>query len=227
MQVAIQVPIKKRPSTRVPNKNFRELCGKPLACWLLDELVANLPQEWDIFIDSESESVFDQFKERYGEKFKYHKRDKWYAADQANGNHLINQFAILNPDYDIYVQAFVTAVTLNGELIRESIDTFINSLDQYDSMLLVTEETGWYWYNDQPLNYDTRRPDGLPRSQDALLLKETTGLYAITRDACLRTGCRIGHHPLFFKVPRKSSLDVDTVTDLAEAQRILSLNKHG
>ena len=89
-------------------------------------------------------------------------------------------------------------------------------------MLLVTEENGWFWFNGQALNYVPDRPDGLPRSQDAMVLKETTGLYAITREAVFRTGCRIGCRPLFYKVDRQSAFDVDNMEDFLEAQRIIS-----
>lgn len=226
MKIAVQVPIKARSSTRVPNKNFRDLAGKPFSCWLLDELDKNCPKSWDIFIDSEDISAFEFFSNRYSDRFKYHERAEWFASDAANGNHLINQFAILNPQYDIIIQIYVTAITLTGKIIRESMEAFTSSLDKYDSMLLVTEECGWFWHNEKALNYDPHRPDGLPRSQDAMVLKETTGLYAITRDAALRTGCRIGQKPLMYRLPKKYAFDVDTMEDFEEAQRLLSTPQH-
>ena len=45
MKIAINIPIKGRSATRVPNKNLRDLAGKPLCCWLLDQLATNLPKE--------------------------------------------------------------------------------------------------------------------------------------------------------------------------------------
>lgn len=221
MKIAFQIPIKARSSTRVPNKNFRDLCGKPFACWLLDELAANCPQDWDLYIDSEDRSVYERFTERYGDRFKFHLRPEWFASDAANGNHLLTQFVVTKPDYDVYCQAYVTAVTLTGEIIRESVEAFTTSIDRHDSMFLASEETGWYWYQGNALNYDPEIPDGLPRSQDAMVLKETTGLYAITHDAALRTNCRIGNTPLIYKVPKKYAFDVDTLEDFEEAQNIL------
>jgi CMP-N-acetylneuraminic acid synthetase len=221
MKVAVEIPIKGRTSTRVPNKNFRDLCGKPLACWVLDELEQAVPAEFDIFIDSEDQDKVSFILERYP-SFKYHRRNDWYAQDEANGNHLLNQFAIRNPDYDVYVQLHVTAVTLTGEIIQESMQKFLNSLDKHDSMLLVTKEHGWFWHNETPLNYRPHEADGLPRSQDAPILKETTGLYAITRDAVFRTGCRIGRCPMFYEVESRYSLDVDTMDDFVAAERLLS-----
>ncbi|GHC06832.1 cytidylyltransferase domain-containing protein [Cerasicoccus arenae] len=225
MKIALQIPIKARSSTRVPNKNFRNLAGKPFSTWLLDELHEHMPAEWDIYIDSENRSTHDFFKDRYGDRFKFHQRSEWFASDAANGNHLMSQFATLHDSYDIFAQVYVTAITLPGSIIRESIESFSNSLDRYDSMFLVTEKTGWFWFNGQAMNYDPHRPNGLPRSQDAIVLEETTGLYAITKDAALRTGCRIGSNPMMFKVPQSSGFDVDTMEDFEEARRLLSMTQ--
>lgn len=222
MKIAVQVPIKARSSTRVPNKNFRDLAGKPFSCWLLDELNENCPKEWDIFIDSEDVSAYDFFKDKYPDRYKFHQRSKWFASDAANGNHLLSQFVTLHPEYDVIIQLYVTAITLTGDIIRESMECFINSLDRYDSMFLVTEQSGWFWFQDRAMNYDPNRPDGLPRSQDAIVLEETTGLYAITSDAAMRTGCRVGHKPLMYRIPQKYAFDVDTMEDFEEAQRLLT-----
>jgi len=221
MKIAVQIPVKGRSSTRIHNKNFTELCGKPLAFWLLDEIAANVPDDWDLFIDSEKETTMNHIKERYGHKFLFHKRNEWFALDHANGNHLITQFAFAHPDYDIYVQAFVTAVTLPSKIMIDAVHQLVHSTSQHDSLFLVTEETGWFWHNNNPLNYQPDIPDGLPRSQDAMVLKETTGLYAIKKDVVFKTGCRIGKHPIFYKIDRKFAIDIDTMDDLEEAKRIL------
>ncbi|MCH7228003.1 cytidylyltransferase domain-containing protein [Haloferula sp. A504] len=218
MKVAVQIPIKSRSSTRVPNKNFRDLAGKPFSCWLLDEVCNFCPKDWDIYVDSENKSAHDFFENRYNDRLLFHQREEWFASDAANGNHLMHQFVTMHPEYDVIAQMYVTAISLKGEVIMEAMNAFMEALDKYDSMLLVTENTGWYWHNGRPLNYDPNRPDGLPRSQDAVVYEETTGLYAITRDAALRTGCRIGKNPLMYKVPKKFAMDVDTMEDFEEAQ---------
>ena len=61
MKIAVQVPIKGKSSLRVPNKNFRNLNGKPLCYWVLDELV-KLPADIDIFIDSEEKNRLQDLK---------------------------------------------------------------------------------------------------------------------------------------------------------------------
>lgn len=219
-RIAVQIPIKNRSSERVPNKNFYELCGKPLCYWLLDSLMMELPASADVYIDSESENVFSRLRPEHQNRFHFHRRPDWYASNEANGNHLLQQFVSSHPDYDIYAQAYVTAVMLSGSTVWSSIQRLVND-NAYDSLLLVHEECGWIWYHGKAINYDPERPNGLPRSQDAIYLKETTGLYVVRRETALKTGCRVGSKPLFHCVSKVESLDVDTLEDILSAKQLL------
>jgi CMP-N-acetylneuraminic acid synthetase len=225
VKLAIQVPIKGKSSQRVPNKNFRDLNGKPLCHWLLDELV-QLPQDIHIYIDSEDVEVFQNLSIPAYSRFQYHTRESWFAEDHANGNHLLHQFALMHPQYDAYVQLFVTAVTLHHGVIKEAISAFQKNVEKHDSLFLVTEDTGWIWHEGKAMNYDPSKPNGLPRSQDATYYKETTGMYMITRQAALQTGCRIGEKPLPYPVSPEYALDIDTMSDLKEAERLLRFQEN-
>ena len=85
----------------------------------------------------------------------------------------------------------------------------------------MTRETGWYWQERRPLNYNERQPNGLPRSQDAQLLKETTGFYLIEKEPLFRKCTRIGTNPWLYEIPHQYAIDIDTEEDFAEAERIL------
>ena len=248
MNIAVEIPIKAKASERVENKNFRMLAGKPLCHWLLGE-AHQLPAEWHIYIDSEKEDVYRRIiGEGKYDRFRFHRRDPWFASDAANGNHLLTQFAVAHPGYDIYVQLFVTAVTLTAAVISEAVGELVDALDTTgnfsDSVLLATEETGWYWrrwtdaevtgwsvphetpapcpWSRCPTNYKPGQPNGLPRSQDAQLLKETTGLYAVTRESLFKRFCRVGGCPIFHVVDKRHALDIDTEADLKGAERVLA-----
>ncbi len=112
-----------------------------------------------------------------------------------------------------------TALSLRGQTVVAAVERLVRD-PEHDSVLLATEETGFLWYRGAPVNYDPGRPDGLPRSQDVRYVKETTGLYAVTREVVLRQGCRVGRNPLFHLVPRLEALDIDTLEDLHIAERL-------
>lgn len=223
MKIAIQIPIKGTPSERIPGKNFKEIAGKPCYRWLMDKIVGKLPDGWDIYVDSESDDVLNTLKSCYGCDIKTHKRHEWYASDQANGNHLLNQFAVNHPDYDIYAQIFITALTLSKETIENVISQLVDFRGFCDSVFTVTKETGFVWYDDKAVNYDPTKMNGLKRSQDIQYFKETTGLYVITKDALLKTGCRIGEKPhLWCLNDETEAFDLDTMEDFREAEKLLN-----
>ncbi len=218
-RTVIQVPIKHRSSERVPNKNFYPLHGRPLSHWVLNEMVRHCPPEWDLFVDSENEEVFSRLSTEQRARFRFHQRPEWYASNEANGNHLLQQFVSIHPDYDFYVQVYVTAVLLRGPTIVNAIKA-LQASPANDSVLLATEETGFIWFRGEPVNYQPRVPAGLRRSQDIRYVKETTGLYGVNREVALVTGCRVGERPLFFMVPKLQGIDIDTLEDLQIAERL-------
>jgi CMP-N-acetylneuraminic acid synthetase len=219
MQVAVQIPLKARDSQRVPGKNFRDIAGKPLFAWLCDELAEHAPASWRLYIDSECESVMKPIRARYGERFQFHLREDWYASDEANGNHLINQFAVLRTQYDIIAQAFVTAVGLRWPSIAAAVAACEEP--GVDTVTYAEPATGWYWLGNGPVNYDREVMNGLPRSQDAKLMKETTGIYVARREHVLRHGTRAGGNLMVLPLTGSEAMDIDTMEDFAIAESIL------
>ena len=129
---------------------------------------------------------------------RFSSRPRQFKDEHANANHLIHQLALAHPQFDAYAQIFVTAAGLRRRVIESAIQCFKENIDTHDSLFLVTEETGWIWKESAPVNYDSTKPNGLPKSQDACNDKKTTGLYIAQRDAVLQTGCRIGNNSYLY-----------------------------
>lgn len=143
------------------------------------------------------------------------------ACSSANGNDLLRHHASLDANGDLLFQAFVTSPFLTKETIRSAIAKIRSGAA--DSVFTATPENSWHWIETkvglQPVNF---RPDALPRSQDALpVLKETTSLYAITRDAFEKTQCRVGLKPQPILVSRRESIDIDVEEDWSVAEMYL------
>ena len=140
------------------------------------------------------------------------------TADSVNGNDLLVYDYEATKKGDFLFQLFATAPLLKSETIRKCVDFLKNNSEGYDSILTATEENGWFWFNSEPVNYN---PKVLPRSQDAEhLIKESTGLYGITKEAMLRYRCRIGARPKFMLVSPEEGLDIDTELDFEFAQMV-------
>jgi len=208
-RVAAFIPIKGQ-STRVPEKNFRLFYGRPLFQWIIDHAIEASAFD-QVYVDTDSD-VVAQYATDVGALLIHRKPE--LARDDANGNDLLVHHGRLFAAYDLYFQLFATAPTLRPETIRCCVDHLRVSRG-HDSIFTATREPGWFWFAGQPVNF---RPGILPRSQDApQMIKETTGLYGITRDALNKYYCRIGARPIAHLVGPEEAIDLDTEWDFTEA----------
>lgn len=206
------VPIKS-VSKRVPGKNFKLFCGHSLYKYIITNAVDS--EAFDaIYVDTDSDEI-KEFAVKKGANII--DRPEYMTADSVNGNDLlVHDYEVIKKGEYLF-QLFATAPLLKPETIRKCVEFLKNNQD-YDSILTVTEVSGWFWFNDLPVNY---RPDILPRSQDAKhLLKESTGLYGITKESLMKYKCRIGARPKLFLISPLEALDIDTEYDFNFAQAV-------
>lgn len=196
------IPFKEN-SERVPGKNFKNLGGKPLYQHIIQKaLKSNLEK---IFICTNSESAKEEVK-KMGPRIEVLACPDWYFGKAVTGDKLLS-IPAKAIDADIYVQLFATAPFLRAETIDMAIST-LQERTEYDSVLTVVPKHDWVWYKGQPITY---YPGNLPRSQDASpIIVESTGLYAMTKDALLSLQRRVGNHPYFLEVDEIEGWDIDT-----------------
>lgn len=210
MRVACFIPIKEN-SERVPGKNLRVVNGKKLYEYICEHVkMANIFDE--IYVDTNSKEV-TSYAEKMG--FKVIERKPELALNTANGNDLLNFHHDLYPDYDYYFQLFATAPYLQASTIKDCVNHLISS-EKYDSCFTATENHGFFWMNETPMNY---RPSILPRSQDMHpVIEESTGLYGISKESLMRYRCRIGRAPYIHIISKFEAVDVNTEEDLKIAE---------
>ncbi len=212
MRSACFIPIKEN-SERVPGKNFRVLNGKKLYEYICEH-VREADLFDDVYIDTNSDEIA-----KYADKLGFYviERKPELARNTANGNDLLVYHYELYPDYDYYFQLFATAPYLQAATMKACFDKLLYS-EVYDSCFTATQNYGFYWLADNPVNY---RPGILPRSQDMLpVIEETTGLYGISKDSLERYRCRIGRTPYIHIVNKFEAVDINTEEDLKVAEYI-------
>jgi len=206
------IPIKS-VSKRIPRKNFRPFCRHPLYKYIITNAVDSEAFD-ELYVDTDSDEI-KEFARKMGAQII--DRPEFMTADDVNGNDLLvyDYEAVKKGDY--LFQLFATAPLLRAETIKKCVDFLKNNKD-YDSIFTATEESGWFWFNDLPVNY---RPEILPRSQDAKhVLKESTGLYGITKESLLKYKCRIGARPKPFLIAPVEALDIDTEYEFEFAEAV-------
>lgn len=212
MKTACFIPIKAN-SERVPGKNLRLLNGRKLYEYICDH-VKEASVFDEVFIDTNSVEIADY---AISMGFNVIERIKELALNTANGNDLLVYHFEKYPDFDYYFQLFATAPYLQPNTITKCVTKLIFS-EIFDSCFTATENHGFYWLNNNPINY---RPGILPRSQDMLaVVEETTGLYGISRDSLARYKCRIGRNPYIHSVSKFEAVDINTEDDFKIAEYI-------
>ena len=215
MKIAAFIPIKQK-SERVQGKNFKQLGDKKLYEYMIENAI-----EADcfdtIYIDTDSEEIKEYAKNLNLEVIE---RLPELTTKFANGNDLIVYNHKIKPNYDYYFQLFVTAPFLSAHTIAKCVDDLVNST-QHDSVFTVLNRKGFFWMNDNPINY---RPGVLPRSQDLqAVLEESTGLYGITKEALNKYKCRIGEYPALHEIDFIEAVDINTEDDLLFAELVLKM----
>lgn len=212
MRTACFIPIKSN-SERVPGKNFRELNGKKLYEYICEH-VCEADVFDDIFVDTNSDEIAEYARDK---GYKVIERKEELAKNTANGNDLLVYRYNLYPEYDYYFQLFATAPYLQPNTISICVNSLLSS-NIYDSVFTATENHGFYWLNDTPINY---RTGILPRSQDMLaVVEESTGLYGISGESLKKYHCRIGRKPYIHIINKFEAVDINTEEDLKIAEYI-------
>lgn len=214
MRVIAVIPIKKN-SERIPGKNFRIFAGRPLYEYIIENAIKAKMFD-DIFIDTDSTEIIN-FSRALG--CTIIERPNELTLNSVNGNDLLNYELPFLGEFDFVFQLFATAPLLSSSSISRAVSLLADQNNGYDSCFTVTEEIGWFWFNSLPVNY---RTSILPRSQDApTLVKESTGLYGISKTSLIKYRSRIGAKPLLVKIPKQEALDIDDEFDFKYAEQAM------
>lgn len=214
MQITALVPLK-LTSERVPGKNLRPLCGKPLLFYTLDALHRAERVE-RVVVDADSEALADEVR-RWHPSTVILRRPPHLMGGHVQGNQLI-AWELTQLDGEHFGQFHVTSPFLTPETIDSAIEAFSTSPN--DSLFTVTRHHFWLFREDgTPVNSDTRK---LVRSQDLEpLFEDNNAAHLFSRSSFARTGSRIGRTPRMFEIPKVEAIDIDWPEDFELAEAIM------
>jgi CMP-N-acetylneuraminic acid synthetase len=204
-------------SARVPGKNYRPLAGKPLFHHIMRTLL-DVPELAGIFVDTDSQEVMVGLSEHFP-SIKTLTRPVHLRGDSVPMNEiLIHDTGAIEADY--YLQTHTTNPLLRAETVSNAIQTFLDSIPEYDSLFGVTRIQTRLW--DQlglPINHN---PNILLRTQDLPpVFEENSCLYIFTRANLLARRNRLGDRPLMFEIPSIEAWDIDEELDFTVAETLV------
>jgi CMP-N-acetylneuraminic acid synthetase len=207
-KIAAIVPMRHH-SQRVPGKNFRELAGKPLFHHILDTLLS-VPELDGIFIDTDSSPVVQGVQENFPAVQIIHRPQELCADDTPMNQIIMHDVSVIQAQY--YLQTHSTNPLLKSGTISRAIQSFIENIDQFDSLFSVTRlQTRLYDQDGKAINHN---PKELLQTQDLPpIYEENSCIYLFSEDSLTVNGHRIGKRPCLFEITPDEAWDIDTPLD--------------
>lgn len=211
------VPMKGH-SQRVPMKNLRKFCGRPLFCRIIDALLGSR-QIGRVWVDTDSKAIKALVKKHYGKKVNVIDRPKAIRGDGVSMNRIIaHDIGLIDGDH--FLQAHSTSPLLTPATIDRAVSLYFKGLaGGYDSLFGVTRyQARFYDGNFKPVNHSAKR---LIKTQDLPpLYMDNSCFYIFSRRSFGARSNRIGRKPYLFEVPKAESIDIDDEEDLLIAEKV-------
>jgi CMP-N-acetylneuraminic acid synthetase len=206
------IPMKAH-SERVPSKNVRPFCGRPLFHWVLKSLSDSRYVRQTV-IDTDSEAIARDAKAHFDVRVLMRPPDLW--GDMVGITPLI-EFDISQVEGEYFLQTHSCNPLLSHSTIDAAVERLFQSPDA-DSLFSVTPlQKRFYWPDGRPVNHD---PMNMLRTQDLPpIFEENSNFYIFSRTSFVANHHRIGARPVLFPMDPIEAIDIDTEADfqLAEA----------
>ena len=211
-------------SERVPNKNLRPFCNRPLCHWTILNLQKSHYVK-DIVVNTDSQEIAENIRQNF-DRVKIIDRPDEIRGDLVSMNTII-AYDLSQLPGEHFLQTHSTNPLLNAETIDKAIELYFHNLRMYDSLFTVTRHNArFYWSDGRPINHD---PQEMLRTQDLPpIFEENSNLYIFSRESFKQSGNRrIGLRPYLFEINKLEAIDIDEEDDflLAELLCQAKLNK--
>lgn len=216
--VFVVIPAKAR-STRIPGKNLKDLCGKPMMAYIIE--TAKSARGVDrVIVTTESEEI-KKVAERYGAEVPFI-RPAELASDTATSQevlvHALDAFRTQEghePEYVLLL--YPTSPLLSRERVEQAIALAIEK--NADSVISGHYDKGHYWAEDSGA-WKRLYPLKLVNSQYQRPLFKENGAIYMTRASIVRKQLVANHAQVLLMEPDEN-IDVDYPEDFAHVETIL------
>lgn len=218
LEVTALLPMKDH-SERVPNKNVRDLSGKPLYHWVLRSLLDSKYVK-QVIINTDSDRIAEDALRHFG-RVRIINRPQSIRGDFVSMNNII-AYDLSQTEGEYFLQTHSTNPLLTTSSIDRAIETYFKGLNaQYDSLFSVTRyQVRLYWQDGRAINHN---PDELIRTQDLEpIYEENSNIYIFSKTSFTRNNNnRIGLYPQLFELSKLEAIDIDEEDDFRLAEMIL------
>ena len=214
-QFIVSLIFMKEFSERVPQKNMKKLCGRPLFHWILDSLSeSNYINE--IIINTDSKEIAESATSNYDVTI--HMRPKYLLDIDSNEANQIIEYDLSKTNGEYFFQTHSTNPLLSVDTIDRAIKKYFNN--NFDSLISVTERRKFYYTMDgEPVNHN---PQKLIRTQNSKsLYEENSCIYIFSRKVFEKNFSRVGNNPMLYPISSLESIDIDEPIDFEIAEFLM------
>jgi CMP-N-acetylneuraminic acid synthetase len=216
MTRAIALLPMKGNSVRVPRKNLRLFCGRPLYHWIVLAL-ASAKQVERVVVETDSNEIEHDVRAHFPD-VQVLRRPAELCGDDVAMN-LVIENAMRQLPGDIFLQTHSTNPLLTGATIDKALEAFL-APGPHDSLFAVNVwRTRFFWEDGRPVNHN---PDELLPTQNLpALLEENSNIYIFTRQGFPKRRHRIGTNPILFRMDFIEAVDIDEVVHFEMAEALM------
>ncbi len=215
-KIVALVPMR-HDSKRVPGKNYRPMCGKPLYAHIIETLleVETISQ---VVVDTDSPPVIEGLTRDYPQVKVLIRPDELRADTTPTNEILVHDTAQVPAD--LYLQTHSTNPLLKVDTVRRAIEKLSQSFPEYDSLFGVTRLQTRLW--DELGRAVNHNPAILLRTQDLPpIFEENSCIYLFTRETLLTKRNRLGERPMLFEIDAREATDIDVELDFIIAETLM------
>ncbi|MCR4685632.1 MAG: UDP-2,4-diacetamido-2,4,6-trideoxy-beta-L-altropyranose hydrolase [Lachnospiraceae bacterium] len=223
MKTLIVIPAR-GGSKRIPRKNVRIMCGKPLIVYSIENAKAlQKEMDVDIAVSTDDEELGGIVEKRGVEVIK---RPAELATDKVTLDPVIYHALQYMEEkkglrYDTVITMQATSPTLQADTLKAAVRFFEDS--EWDTVISAMNKPHLSWgVTDGKItkNYEKRL-----NSQELPPNYIETGGFLITRRDCVSETGRIGEKVNIFEIPEEEAIDIDTYSDWVLCENILRRKK--
>jgi len=217
MKIAALVPMRHH-SQRVPEKNYRNLAGKPLYQHILSTL-SDCQQISEIVVDTDSPVIMEGLMEFFPAVTVLERPDH-LRSDSISMNEIL-LYDTSQVEADLYLQTHSTNPLLRSQTVSHAVQTLLENYPAYDSLFSVTRIQTRLW--DQLGRAINHNPAILLQTQDLPpVYEENSCLYIFSRQTLAARRNRLGERPLMFPIPAAEAWDIDEEIDFAITEFLMN-----
>ena len=204
-------------SERVPNKNLKMFCGKPLYHSIMNQLLlAKIINK--IVVNTDSTAIKDDIINNF-DGITIINRPEEIQGDFVSMNKII-EYDLSKSDGEYFFQTHCTNPLLKADTIDKAIEQFFIDINKHDSLFSVTKvQTRFYDKDINPVNHN---PKELKRTQDLdPYYEENSNFYIFSKSSFKNSNNeRITTNANFFVMNKIESIDIDDENNFIIAESL-------